>query len=238
MSLGLIAAASPETGPQSAPQGAPRAGASTLAGGRGAELCWFGRATTKIRTATGLVIYIDPFAPGDYSEPADLVLVTHGHGDHNQVGLVPRKQGALLVAPPGAVDEKGARTVKEGELVHAGGVEIRVLPAGNKNHKRGETVGYILSFDGIVVYHAGDTDYLPEMADWGRYGIAYALLPCDGFYNMGPAEASRCALAMGAKRVIPIHSSKDGLVGEKNARAVTGAEVIVLAPGQKLALRP
>jgi L-ascorbate metabolism protein UlaG (beta-lactamase superfamily) len=207
----------------------------------GAELSYFGRASVKIRTATGLVIYIDPYAPGDYSEPADLILVTHGHGDHNQVKLVARKPGTVLAAPAGAVSERGALAVSEGQVFTAGPageISITVLPASNRNHPRKECVGYLASFDGIVVYHAGDTNRLPEMAGYAKYGIGYALLPCDGFYNMGPAEASQCAADIKAKHVLPIHSSKDGYFGEKNARAVTGQAVIVLKPGDEVGLEP
>jgi L-ascorbate metabolism protein UlaG (beta-lactamase superfamily) len=202
-----------------------------------AELFYFGRSTVKIRTGGGFVVYIDPYAPGDYSEAADLVLVTHGHGDHNRVDLVPRRPGCLVASPLGAVAEGGARPVAEGESFTAGPVRVSVLPAANRNHDRASCVGYLLFFDGIVLYHAGDTDYLPEMEGWASLHIGYALLPCDGFYNMGPEGASRCAAAMKARRVIPIHSSKDGSYDAQNARAVRATEVIILIPGGKVALK-
>lgn len=204
----------------------------------GAELTYFGRASVKIRTASGLVVYIDPYAPGDYSEPADLILVTHGHGDHNRTRLVARKPSTVIAAPAGAVPDKGARAANEGDVFSVGTVSVRVVPAANKNHARSESRGYLVSFDGIVVYHAGDTDYLPEMASYGPYGITYALLPCDGFYNMGPDEASRCAEAMKAKRVVPIHSSKSGAFDEKNAGALRARDLVVLKPGQAVPLEP
>ena len=203
----------------------------------GPELSYFGRATVKIRTAEGFVIYIDPYAPGDYSEPADLILVTHGHSDHNEVKLVARKPGTLILAPEGAVSDRGARSISDGDSFDAGSVKIRVLPAENGNHSRTECVGYLLSFDGISIYHSGDTNWLPEMATWSRYHIDWALLCCDGFYNMPPAEASRCAAAMKATHVIPIHSSKSGLFDEKNARAVTAPSLVVLKPGEKTPLK-
>ncbi|NLJ47437.1 MAG: MBL fold metallo-hydrolase [Treponema sp.] len=205
---------------------------------KSAELTYFGRATVKIRTASGFVLYIDPYAPGDYSEPADLVLVSHGHGDHNRVDLVKLKPGAVVASAPGAVSGKGIRYLAEGDSFQAGPVTVQALPASNKNHRRGETLGFLVSFDGIVVYHASDTNYLPEMEGFAKYGIGYALLPCDGFYNMGPEEASRCAAAVNARAVLPIHSSKSELFDGKNARAVRGPEVIALEPGQSTPLRP
>ncbi|PKL09129.1 MAG: MBL fold metallo-hydrolase [Spirochaetae bacterium HGW-Spirochaetae-7] len=207
-------------------------------GSSGAELTYFGRATIKIRTATGTVIYIDPYEPGDYSEAADLILVTHGHRDHNRVDLVTRKPTTVVAAPEGAVPGTGVRIVAEGDTFQIGPVSVRATPAANKNHDRSVSRGFIVSFDGIVVYHAGDTDYLPEMALWEKYGISYALLPCDGFYNMGPAEAARCAEAMKAKRVIPIHSSKNGNFDEANTRAVPFRNLVVLKPGEKTGLEP
>jgi L-ascorbate metabolism protein UlaG (beta-lactamase superfamily) len=207
-------------------------------GAGGAELSYFGRASVKIRTASGLVIYIDPYAKGDYSEPADIVLVTHGHGDHNKLSLIAMKPSTVVAAPAGAVSVKGARDMAEGASFSSGGVTVTALPAANKNHDRASSRGYLVSFDGIVVYHSGDTDYLPEMAGYGAYGISYALLVCDGFYNMGPEEASRCAAAMKAKRVVPIHSSKSGDFDAKNARAVKAESLIVLEPGRTMPLEP
>jgi L-ascorbate metabolism protein UlaG (beta-lactamase superfamily) len=206
------------------------------------ELTYFGRASVKIKTTTGYVIYIDPYAPGDYSEPADLVLVTHGHSDHNQVKLTTRKSGAVVASPAGAVSSSGARVVAEGSKLEldSGKLSVEALPAANKNHDRKECVGFLLSFDGIVLYHAGDTDYLPEMEGYAKYNIDYALLPCDGFYNMGSAQAARCAKAMKAKRVVPIHSDKAGLFNEKNARAVGDSlvfsELVLLKPGETTTL--
>ena len=202
------------------------------------ELSYFGRASIKIKTASGYVIYIDPYAKADYSEPADLVLVTHGHGDHNQVKLVSLKSGAVVAAPSGAGSAKGATVMAEGSKLELdlGRLSVLALPAANKNHDRKESVGYLLSFDGIVLYHAGDTDYLPEMESYAKYNIDYALLPCDGFYNMGSAEASRSAQAMKARHVVPIHSDKAGLFNEKNATAVGGPGLIVLGPGEKTPL--
>jgi L-ascorbate metabolism protein UlaG (beta-lactamase superfamily) len=231
LSLGLSAAIAPAQDGASPAEGLP-------------ELTYFGRASVKIKTASNFVIYVDPYAPGDYSEAADLVLVTHGHGDHNQVKLVSRKAGCVVASPAGAVAAAGSRAVAEGgSLELAGGsVKVLVLPAANKNHPREESVGYLLSFDGIVLYHAGDTSYLPEMESYAKYSIDYALLPCDGFYNMGSAEAARSAAAMKAKRVVPIHSDKAGEFNEKNARAVAssgasgGPELLVLKPGEKAAL--
>jgi L-ascorbate metabolism protein UlaG (beta-lactamase superfamily) len=197
----------------------------------GPTLTYFGRSTFKIRTASGFVVYVDPYAPGDYSEPADLVLVSHGHGDHNAVSKTHRKPGSQVLAPAGAVEHLPSTVLAEGDVKTIGPVTIRALPAANSNHPRGFGLGYLIGFDGIVVYYSGDTSQLPEMANWASYGIDYALICSDGFYNMGPEEASRSAAQMKARRLIPIHTSKDGLFDETVARSAKSEGLIVAPPG-------
>jgi L-ascorbate metabolism protein UlaG (beta-lactamase superfamily) len=201
-----------------------------------AELSYLGRSSIRIKTASGFVVYIDPYAPGDYSTPADLVLVSHGHGDHNAVGKTTRKPDAIVLAPAGAVERIPSTSIAEGEVRTVGPVTVRALPAANTNHPRGYGVGYLLSFDGIHLYFSGDTSRLPEMAGWKGYDIDYALLCCDGFYNMGAEEAARSAAEMGAKRIIPIHTSKDGVFDAKVARSVKYGAVTVVEPGATIEL--
>lgn len=201
------------------------------------SLSYFGRSSFKIKTTSGFVVYVDPYAPGDYSEEADLVLVSHGHGDHNQVGKVTMKGGGAIVAPKGAVERASVRTIAEGDTMRIGPVEIRAVGAANSNHPRGFGVGYILTFDGLVLYYSGDTSRLAEMAEWTRYGIGYALICADGFYNMGAEETARCATLVGAKRLIPIHTSKDGIYDETVARSVKFKNLLVVTPGSKIALK-
>jgi len=83
----------------------------------GPALTFLGRASVKIVTATGFVIYIDPYAGSDYAAKADLVLVTHGHSDHNQVAKLERNADCVVAAPSGAIRYSGAmKTVKVGEV--------------------------------------------------------------------------------------------------------------------------
>jgi L-ascorbate metabolism protein UlaG (beta-lactamase superfamily) len=209
-------------------------------GAVGPELTFYGRASVKIRTAAGTVLYIDPYE-GDYSEPADIVLVTHGHTDHNAVAKVVRKPGCIVAAPPGAVSGKiAARAVAEGQSFEASGIKVEVLPAYNKNHSRDASVGYVLEFDGIVLYHSGDTNRIPEMEALAKRKIDWALLCTDGFWNMGAAEAADCAKLVGARRSIPIHSSPTGLHSQPNAAAYAQAAAggVVVPVGGSIALKP
>jgi len=201
---------------------------------QGPTLTYLGRASVKLAVPGKATLYIDPFAPGDYSEPADLVLVTHGHDDHNKVSLVALKANGEVVAPAGAV--KHGRTVKEGDVFTLGPVAVRVVPAYNDNHGRDASVGYVVTVDGLSVYHAGDTSLIPEMAALAPLHIDYALFPTDGFWNMGGAEARRCADLVKARFSLAIHSSPKSLHDAGKAAALQGPDVLPLEPGKPLAL--
>lgn len=198
-------------------------------------MTYFGRATVRLTSSQKFVVYIDPYAPGDHAEAADLVLVTHGHGDHNKVSAIRLKPGAVVAAPAGAV--KDARVVKEKDRFTVGPVTVTVVPAYNRNHAREESVGYVVSMDGVTVYHAGDTSYIPEMEDLAALKLDYALLPTDGFWNMGGEEARRCADAIKARHAIAIHSSPKDLYDAALAAKLKGPDVIPLAPGETLLLQ-
>ncbi len=201
-------------------------------------LSYFGRSSVKIRTASGFVIYIDPYAPGDYAEAADLVLVSHGHGDHNAVHLTSRKDSCVIVAPEGSAKGYRSKDIKEGQTLEVGSVKVQAVPAANKNHPRGSGVGYVLFFDGLVLYFSGDSSYLAEFESLRELNIDWALVCCDGFYNMDPAEATKVAEAVAARHVLPIHSSPQELFDRTNAEGVKGPDSTVLSPGESVVLSP
>ena len=205
-------------------------------GAAGPTLTYFGRATVRITASDGFVVYLDPFAPGDHAAKANLVLVTHGHDDHNAVHSIPLDKDCVLVAPAGALKAKGYRSVKEGDVFQVGPVAVKVVPAYNRNHKRQESVGYLVTVDGVTLYHAGDTSFIPEMAALAASRIDYALFPTDGYWNMGGEEARRCADAVKATHALAIHSSPNGLYDAGNAAKLAGPDVLPLAPGQAIPL--
>lgn len=167
-------------------------------------MTYLGHSTIKIKTKSGYVIYIDPFAEGDYSEPADLLLVTHQHGDHNLIDKVTMKENGTILQNMDMIQDNKFLT-KEVD-----GINIEAVPASNENHVYGECCGYILTFDGITFYHAGDTSMIDDMKSLADKNITYALLPCDGQYNMDPKEATQVADLINAKYSIPIHTSLPG----------------------------
>jgi len=165
-----------------------------------------GHGSYRITTNDGTVIYLDPFAGGGYDVPADLILVTHEHGDHNQVDLPAKKPGCVIWRAADFL-QGGAYQTKT-----LGGVTVQAVEAYNKNHPRAECVGYVLSFDGIQLYAAGDTSATDMMGSvLPAMRLDYAILPVDGYYNMGPEEASDCAKRIGARHTIPVHSSPTGV---------------------------
>jgi L-ascorbate metabolism protein UlaG (beta-lactamase superfamily) len=171
-------------------------------------LKWLGHASVKIKTNQGVVIYIDPYAGSDYSEPADLILVTHGHNDHNQVQKITQKDGCQIFSGPGA--NVGGTKLAAGDSAEASGIHIKAVEAYNGNHPRGTGVGFVLDIHGITIYHSGDTGKIPEMDALAALGLDYAMLCIDGVYNMGPVDAAEVAQTIQAKHAIPIHIAPSG----------------------------
>ncbi len=166
-----------------------------------AKLLYIGHASFRLTTNDGFVTYIDPYAPGDYSIPADLVLVTHEHFDHNSFNLLTTKPTTAFIRPIVALID--------GEYLDFpnGGMHIQPVPATNANHSIDECVGYVIEVDNKKLYFAGDTSKTDYMeSDLSKMNLDYAFLPCDGTYNMDLDEAIECAKIISAVHSIPIHT--------------------------------
>ncbi len=167
-------------------------------------LTYIGHSELMIVTAEGTVIYVDPapssLAAYDYERKADIILVTHEHGDHNKVDVVPKNDDCQILRVKQTINKDGTYNT-----FTIGGVTVIPVPAKNKNHSIKETNGFIIQFDGFTVYHAADTDKLDSMADLQQYGVDYAFFPIDGQFNMDAAGAMECAELVGAGHNSPIH---------------------------------
>ena len=149
---------------------------------------------------------------------ADLILVTHHHKDHVKDVTVNRlRRKHTLVAGPKRCTQnlgKDIRVVEPGEAFSFLEIQIKVVDAYNtangsstrKVHRKGIDVGYVISVDGKTLYHAGDTDFIPEMKNLGRVDVA--MIPIGGTFTMDLAEAVQAAVAIKPKVVIPMHRSK------------------------------
>ena len=164
------------------------------------KLLYQGHSSFRLTAKNGTVIYIDPFAGNGYDLPADVVLITHQHGDHNQINLVTRNKDCTVITNDDAL--KGGKH----NTFAVKGIQVEAVEAGNKNHSSQECVGYIINIDGIKLYHPGDTSKTTQMETFPEKNLDYALLPCDGSYNMDAKEAAECAKIIGAKHTIPIHT--------------------------------
>lgn len=171
-------------------------------------ITWLGQASFKIKAPEG-VIYIDPWKLKD-GEHADLILITHGHHDHFSVEDVERirKADATVVTTASvAAQLKGdVRVVKAGDTLTAKGAKIEVVPAYTPDKqfhpKPAGGVGFIITAGGRRVYHAGDTDAIPEMAD---IEADVALLPVGGKYTMNAGEAAQVANMIKPAMAVPMH---------------------------------
>jgi L-ascorbate metabolism protein UlaG (beta-lactamase superfamily) len=189
-----------------------------------------GHASVKIWTAGGKVIYIDPYAGTDYADSADVVLITHQHADHNNLSLVRQKASCKVITNAQAFKDNAYQSFIIGDL------KVDAVAAYNSNHPKGTGVGYVLDFDGIRLYHAGDTGKIDEMTDLASRNLTYALLPMDGIFNMTPEAAMEADTLIKPKYCIPIHTSPGGY-SEAIVARFTADNKLVVKPGESIELR-
>lgn len=199
---------------------------------------WLGHATFRIEMEQ-LVIYFDPWEIKQDQPKADLILITHGHHDHCSPDDVAKllKSGTVVVATTSCLeklglDETGIHAVKAGDKLVAKGVEIQVVPSYNVG-KQFHTeeyggVGYVIRVNDTRIYHAGDTDLIPEMKE---IKTDIALLPIGGTYTMNIEEAAAAVSRIKPRIAVPMHYGR--IVGEiddahRFAQLVEDAEVAVL----------
>lgn len=149
-------------------------------------------------------------------EKADYIFITHHHKDHCKKVTIQRlcKRTTKVFAPASCSKELGDlfQAIKPGDTLQLNGdVSIQVINAYNtetgsstrKQHKKGKGVGYVMTLVGWTIYHAGDTDLIPDMEQLQRIDIA--LLPMGGKFTMNVLEAVKTTLLIQPKIVIPIH---------------------------------
>jgi L-ascorbate metabolism protein UlaG (beta-lactamase superfamily) len=156
---------------------------------------WFGQSAFRIEDGA-LQIYIDPFKLPAGLPKADVVFITHAHFDHFSMEDITKIQGkhTMIVAPKDVASqfEDSALEVSPGKEYTIGSLKVTTVPAYNidkKFHpKENKWVGYSITLsDGQKIYHAGDTDFIPEMK---KIITDIAMLPCGGTYTMTATEAA------------------------------------------------
>lgn len=194
------------------------------------KLLYQGHASYRIETNCGKIIYVDPYAGTGYEKKADIVLITHHHYDHDNLSLVTQNKDCIVIGPENAL--KGSKY----NSFDAYMVRIDSVSAYNKNHDKNECVGYVLLFDGIKLYAAGDTSLTEDMKDMSFMHIDYALLPIDGIYNMDVKEAIKCAEIINAKHTIPIHMKPGELFDINCAEKFTTPSALIVDAGKEITL--
>ena len=176
---------------------------------------WLGHDSFRLDGSS--TVYIDPWKLAADSPPADLILITHDHSDHFDVSDIAKiaTEKTQVVGPAsvtGRLADMTVVTVGAGQTVTVGTTTVTVVPAYNVDKRRpsGELchppeaggVGYIVELDGRRIYHAGDTDAIPEMR---AVRCDVALLPVSGTYVMTAGEAAEACDMLTASTAVPMH---------------------------------
>jgi L-ascorbate metabolism protein UlaG (beta-lactamase superfamily) len=217
------------------------------------EVTWLGHSAFSWKLESGETILLDPWlgnpkAPAGYVPArADLILISHGHGDHT-IGAL--ELAARFDCPIVAMHElatwsggKGAKNVlgmNKGGTARMGSVDVTMVYASHSSTidfdgeplPMGEAAGYVVRFpDGRGFYFAGDTDVFGDMALIRElYAPDVVFLPIGDLYTMGPKQAALACKLLGAKKVVPMHyGTFPPLTGTPEAlRALVGGSVDVL----------
>lgn len=180
------------------------------------QITWYAQSAIRIEVAD-LSIYIDPFRLPDGQPPADVLLISHHHGDHlspDDIAKVRTPETAVFASPAATPHlEPPIQTLAPGETAEHGALTIRAVPAYNQTKFRSPGVpfhpkdeahtGFVLEIDDLTFYFAADTDVIPEMEEIGP--VDYAFLPVSGTYVMTAEEAAQAAQLVQPSVAIPIH---------------------------------
>ena len=183
------------------------------------NIFWLGHDSFRLKGEK--VVYVDPWKLAAGAEKADLVLVTHDHYDHLSKDDIAKisKADTVVVGPQAVAAKLGGNitVVKSGDQITAAGVPIEVVAAYNPNKKfhpkSAGYVGYIVTLNGKRIYHAGDTDLIPEMT---QIKTDIALLPVSGTYVMTAPEAAEAANTIKPALAIPMHYGDPDVVGSRD----------------------
>jgi L-ascorbate metabolism protein UlaG (beta-lactamase superfamily) len=199
----------------------------------GPSLTWFGHASFSFVDQNGKrIYYVDPFNLPALSLPkGDLIFITHAHYDHFSQDDINKvlKSDTIVIAPPDILAKidrnealkqtvepnknyeiKPAHHASQGDA--GGGFQFQTIPAYNTHPdkldfhpKANHWVGYIFQLNGKKIYHAGDTDFIPEMKVLKDLNLDVVMLPIGGKFTMEVEEAAQAANAIAAKITIPMH---------------------------------
>jgi len=227
------------------------------------ELTWLGHSAFRVESSGGKRIYVDPFLKGNprcpkgelEPERCDLVVLTHGHGDHvGDTVSIHQRFGCPVVAQvelrgwltgKGVEDDGQAHSMNKGGTTSVAGVTITLTSANHSSSTpdgtyAGESCGIVLQLeDEFKIYFAGDTNVFGDMSLIGRiYSPDVAVLPIGDHFTMGPREAAVALELLGVVRCVPCHYGTFPLLtGTPEALrelAPPGVEIFAAEPGETL----
>ncbi len=192
------------------------------------SLDWLGHAGFLIKNSK--IIYVDPYKIPTDSEKADIILITHSHYDHCSVEDIEKivKEGTKIIMPADCQSKVARFSVSidmkitnPGDEIDLEGVRIFAVSAYNKDkpfHSKEEGwLGYLIKTEDTLIYHAGDTDFIPEMQKLTGHkqkGVEFvALLPVGGRFTMSAEEAVQAVKTIKPNIAIPMHYGS--VVGSK-----------------------
>ncbi|MBO3769822.1 MAG: MBL fold metallo-hydrolase [Candidatus Brockarchaeota archaeon] len=205
---------------------------------KGVKIYWLGHAGFRI-VGGGKTIYIDPYKIKG-GPTADVILVTHNHFDHFSVDDIKKISGTnTIIVGPKECEAKFRtlnmehKIVKPGTSLDLSGVKVEAVPSYNVSKsfhpKLDGKVGYVVTLGDVKIYHAGDTDRIPEMAN---IKPDVSLLPIGGTYTMNAEEAAQATKDIGTGIFIPMHYGT--IVGDKSDaerfKKIVGEKAVVVEP--------
>ncbi len=192
------------------------------------KIKWLAHAAFLITAGDGTRIITDPYETseglryGEITEAADIVTVSHEHGDHNNVAAV-----------------KGNPQVVKGDA-EAKGIKIRAVATAHDDKsggERGPNTIFCFEIDGIRVCHAGDLGHLLSAKQVAAIGpVDVLMVPVGGFFTIDASAATKVCQQLNPKVIVPMHfktekhsfpiqDAEGFLKGKDNVTRAAGSEI-------------
>jgi L-ascorbate metabolism protein UlaG (beta-lactamase superfamily) len=221
------------------------------------DIRWLGHSAFTLTDGSTTVL-VDPFLTGNPKAPvsaeeveADVILLTHGHGDHyGDVVDVAQRTGATVLAVAEIAGELEGLGVENTIGPNIGGTVtfdwgwVKMVPAWHTSTTPNGTVttpaGLLINIGGTLVYHVGDTALFSDLQLISRRGdkVDVALVPIGGHYTMDRYDAVTAVEFIDPSVVIPVHYNTfppietDAEAFKADVESQTSAKVVILAPGE------